>query len=432
MIQRSFKFRVYPTAAQRQQLAREFGHARFAWNTCLAWRSDAYQRGEKVTAIDFSRELTQLKKLEPYAWLNEVSSSTLAQKLRDQDRAFVNFFAKRAKYPRFKKRSHAQSVRYQIDQRNALNIYRAGEFLKLPKLGSLKVRWSRIPEGVPKMVTLSMDAAGRYFASFSVEQQIEQWQPKATAIGVDLGVKDVAVTSDGWKSGNPRHLNRYIHRLKHAQRILSRRKKGSGRWHAQRKRVARLYARIADARRDWLHKLSTMLIRENGLIAIEDLHVRGMMANHCLAKAIGDVGMFELRRELEYKAAWHGRELVVVDRWAPTSKACSACGQLHDMPLSERMMACDCGNTMDRDHNAAVNILNTAVGHTVAACGGEGAGATAQAAARNRPLRNVNRERLIEARNGPSEISHGRIPKINYRRAGKAAAEACMAERAIG
>lgn len=382
MVQRSFKFRIYPNAAQRQQLAREFGHARWAWNTCLAWRSHAYQQGERVTAVDFSRELTQLKKLEPYAWLNEVSSGTLVQKLRDQDRAFANFFAKRAKYPRFKKRSHTQSVRYQIDQRIAASMYRAGELLKLPKLGPLKVVWSRIPVGVPKMVTITMDATGRYFASFGVEQNIEQWPQKTNAVGLDFGVKDVVVTSDGWKSGNPRHLRTMMQRLKRAQRILSRRTKGSGRWRAQRIRVAKLHARIANARRDWLHKLSTRLVRDHGFIAVEDLHVRGMMANRCLAQAIGDVGMSELRRQLEYKSAWHGRVIQAVDRFAPTSKTCSACGLVQDsMPLSVREWSCECGTVHDRDVNAATNILNFAVGNTVTARGGEGSGAAVSAAA---------------------------------------------------
>lgn len=381
MVQRSFKFRIYPNAAQRQQLAREFGHARWAWNTCLAWRSHSYQQGESVTAVDFSRELTQLKKLEPYAWLNEVSSGTLVQKLRDQDRAFANFFAKRAKYPRFKKRSHTQSVRYQIDQRIAASMYRAGELLKLPKLGPLKVVWSRIPVGVPKMVTITMDATGRYFASFGVEQNIEQWPQKTNAVGLDFGVNDVVVTSDGWKSGNPRHLRTMMQRLKHAQRILSRRTKGSGRWRAQRIRVAKLHARIANARRDWLHKLSTRLVRDHGFIAVEDLHVRGMMANRCLAQAIGDVGMSELRRQLEYKSAWHGRVIQAVDRFAPTSKTCSACGLVQDsMPLSVREWSCECGTVHDRDVNAATNILNFAVGNTVTARGVEGSGAAVSAA----------------------------------------------------
>lgn len=381
-MQVAYRLRVYPTANQRARLAREFGCARWVWNVCLAWRSDAYRRGEKVTAVDFSRELTQLKKLEPYAWLNEVSSGTLVQKLRDQDRAFVNFFAKRAKYPKFKKRSHTQSVRYQIDQRISVSLYRAGEMLKLPKLGKLKVVWSRIPRGVPKMVTITKDALGRYFASFSVEQEINQWPKKTNSVGIDLGVKDVVVTSDGWKSGNPRHLRRLLRRLKHAQRILSRRTKGSGRWHRQRLIVAMLHARIADSRRDWLHKLSTQLVRDHGFLAIEDLHVRGMMRNRCLSQAIGDVGMAELRRQLEYKAAWHGRVIEAVYRFAPTSKTCSACGLIQEsMPLSVRDWICECGAVHDRDRNAAQNILNFAVGNTVTARGGEGSGAAVLAAA---------------------------------------------------
>lgn len=357
-MQVAYKLRIYPNAEQRKHLAREFGCARWAWNVCLAWRSDAYKRGEKVTAVDFSRELTQIKKLEPYAWLNEVSSVTLVQKLRDQDRAFVNFFAKRAKYPRFKRRAHTQSVRYQIDQRIALSLYRAGELLKLPKLGALKVVWSKIPVGVPKMVTVTMDAAGRYFASFSVEQHIEAWPQKTNAVGLDFGVKDVVVTSDGWKSGNPRHLRKLLRRLKHAGRIMSRRKKGSNRWHVQRLIVARIHGSIADARRDWLHKLSTRIVRDHGFIAIEDLHVKGMMANRCLARAIGDVGMSELRRQLEYKSAWHGRVIEAVNRFAPTSKTCSACGLVQaSMPLSVREWVCECGAFHDRDINAARNIL---------------------------------------------------------------------------
>lgn len=382
MIQRSYKFRIYPTAVQRRQLAREFGCTRFVWNTCLAWRTDAYKRGEKVTAVDFSRELTWLKKQEPYAWLNEVSSGTLVQKLRDQDRAFANFFAKRAKYPKFKRRSHTQSVRYQIDQRIAVNMYRAGELLKLPKLGPLKIVWSRLPVGVPKMVTITMDAAGRYFASFSVEQSIEAWPQKTNAVGLDSGVTDVVVTSDGWKSGNPRHLQKMLKQLKRAQRVLSRRKKGSGRWHRQRLIVAKLHARITDARRDWLHKLSTWIVRDHGFIAIEDLHVSGMMRNHCLAQAIGDVGMAELRRQLTYKAAWHGRVIHAVDRFAPTSKTCSACGLVQaSMPLSVREWQCECGVTHDRDVNAAINILNFAVGNTVTGRGEKRSGNAASVAA---------------------------------------------------
>jgi putative transposase len=363
-IQRSYKFRCYPNSIQRQQLAIEFGYARWVWNKCLAWRSNLYQDlGEKVTAIDFSRELTFLKQLGAYDWLKEASSTVLGQKLRDQDTAFRNFFAGRAKYPKFKKKLYAQSIRYQLDQRIVANLYRAGEFLKLPKLGTLKLKWSYPPQGIPKMVTLSKDSVGRYFVSFMCEEEIHPLPQKPNGIGIDLGVKDIIVTSEGWKSGNPRHLATYRRYLTKTQRRLSRRVKGSQRWHRQRIRVANAHAKVRNTRQDWLHKLSTTLIRQAGLIAMEELNIKGMMANRRLSKAIGDVGMHELKRQLEYKSQWTGREWVQIDRWAPTSKTCSDCGQVQErMPLNIREWTCDCGAIHDRDINAAKNILALATG----------------------------------------------------------------------
>jgi putative transposase len=225
----------------------------------------------------------------------------LSQKLRDQDTAFKNFFAGRAKYPKFKKKLHAQSIRYQLDQRIVANLYRTGEFLKLPKLGSLKLKWSTKPQGIPKMVTLTKDCTGRYFVSFMCEEKIQPLPRKPNGIGVDLGVKDIVVTSDSWKSGNPRHLYTYKRQLTKTQRRLSRRVKGSQRWHHQRIRVANAHARVRNTRQDGLHKLSTTLIGQAGLIAMEDLNVKGMMANRRLSKAVGDVGMHALKRQLEYK-----------------------------------------------------------------------------------------------------------------------------------
>jgi len=360
---KSYRLRLYPNAAQLKQLAVDFGHARWVWNACLAWRTDAWKNEQaNVTGVDFTHEVTFLKTLEPYAWLKDASSVVLTQKLRDQDRAFANFFEGRARYPRFKRKRGPQSVRYTLDQRQIASTFRTGDLLKLPKLGALKVRWSRLPAGIPKMVTITRDAAGRYFASFACEEQVRLMVPTTKAIGVDLGVKDVVVTSDGWKSENPRHLKKRLRKLKHESRNLNRKRKGSNRREHQRARVARLHARIADARRDFLHKLTTSLTRQAQVIAIEDLHVRGMMRNRRLAQAIGDVGMGELRRQLEYKCEWYGRELYVADRFAPTSKACSACGAVQaEMPLKVRAWTCpDCGTRHDRDVNAARNILNFA------------------------------------------------------------------------
>lgn len=379
-VQRSYRFRVYPTPAQTVALAQFFGAARWVWNTALAWRSVAYKHdGERVSGVDFSRELTWLKRLEPFAWLKTIPATVLVQTLRDQDRAFANFFAKRARYPRFKKRRAEASIRFQLDQRCVMNNYHAGKLLKLPGLGALKVRWSRIPVGVPKMVTLRRDAAGRYFVAFMVEEVVEQYPARSSGVGIDLGVKDVIVTSDGHKSSNPRHLRRYQRRLKWAQRRLARKQKGSQRWQKQRQRVARLHARVADTRRDTQHKLTTGLVKTYGLIAMEDLNVRGMSASAKgtadkpgkrvkqkagLNRSILDAGFGEIRRQLDYKCQWHGRVLFVADRFAPTSKTCSECGTVMDsLPLRIRAWKCPtCGAVHDRDTNAARNLLALATG----------------------------------------------------------------------
>ena len=358
-IQRSYQFRFYPTAVQIALLAQFFGAARWVWNAALAWRSHWYKAlGESVTGVDFSRELTWLKKLDSLAWLAAVPSTVFTQVLRDQDRAFSNFFAKRARYPRFKRRTEAASIRFQLNQRTVMNVYRAGAFLKLPGLGVLDVIWSRIPGGVPKMVTVRRDACGRYFVSFMVEEVIEQAESSTKSVGIDVGLKDVIVTSDGRKSGNPRNLRRYQRRLKRAQRRLSRKRKGSNRWQRQKRRVARIHAQISGARQDFLHKQTTHLVREHGAIAIEDLNVKGL-ARTRLAKSMHDAALGELRRQLDYKCRWHGRVLLVADRFAPTSKTCSRCGAVQaEMPLQIRDWTCpDCGAVHDRDVNAAMNVL---------------------------------------------------------------------------
>ena len=357
--QRAYKFRIEPNAAQRQQLAVEFGNARFVWNRCLALRGKAWEeREERHNYVSLNRQVTEWKRGE-FPWLADSAACCLTQVLIDQDKAFKNFFEKRGRYPRFKSRYDRQAVRYQLDQRQIERTYQAGEFLKLPKLGALKIRWSQVPTGIPKMATVSKTPDGRYFISFSCEVEITPLPKTGRVIGVDLGIKDVAVTSDGEKSGNPRHLKRRLKHLKRQQHRLSRMQKGSNRRNKQRLKVARIHARIAASRADFLHKTTTALIRQADVIAIEDLHVKGMVKNHHLAGAINDVGMGEFRRQIEYKAAWNGRRVEVVDRWAPTSKTCSACGSYQPkMPLSVREWTCpDCGARHDRDVNAAINIL---------------------------------------------------------------------------
>lgn len=358
-INRAYKFRVYPTATQRLQFAKDAGCVRFVWNRGLALRSAAYkERAEKITGIDISRMVTLWKKEEATAWLKEANSTVLTQALRDQDTAFKNFFAKRARYPNFKRYENAQSARYQLDQRLIARTYTAGHLLVLPKMGPLKVRWSQIPQGTPKMVTFTKDAAGRYFISFSCEEAHLPLAVSDVGIGIDLGIKDIVVTSDGWKSGNPRHLKKYLRRLKHQQRNLSRKTKGSNRRKKAVRQVAKIHAKIGDTRQDWTQKLTTHLLGQAGTIAMEDLHVKGMVRNRCLSRVISDAAWGEIRRQIAYKAAWNGRLVLLCGRFVATTKTCSDCDFIiPEMSLSVRVWTCPaCGVTHDRDINAARNI----------------------------------------------------------------------------
>jgi putative transposase len=359
---KSYKFRFYPTADQIVQLDIEFNNARFVWNHSLEMRTKAYKRRkESINYVGLSKHTTHLKRTSRFGWLKNSTADVLTQKLIDQDKAFKNFFAGRAKYPRFKKKSHNQSIRYALEQRQITNNYRSGEVLKLPKLGKVDIKWSQVPKGAPKMVTVSRTSSGLYFISFSCAVEIESLPKTGRIVGVDMGIKDVVVTSEGYYSGSPKFGKKNEKRLKKAQRILSRRIKGSKRWHKQRIVVARIYDDIVNSRKDFTHKLTTKLVRENDVIFIEDLNVSGMMKNRKLSKAVADIGIYELRRQLEYKAAWYGRKVSIVSRWFPSTRMCSGCGQLHDMTLNDRVMICDCGLTIDRDLNAAINIKTAGI-----------------------------------------------------------------------
>ncbi len=238
----------------------------------------------------------------------------------------------------------------------------------------LKIRWSRYFTGVPKSVTISQDPSNRYFVSFLVEEELEQYPVITDSIGIDLGVKDVMVTSKGFASGNPKHYQKYQARLKFLQRKLAKKKKGSNNRYKARLKVAKLHAKIADCRKDFLHKLTTQLVRENQAIYTETLAVKNMMANHKLAKSIADCGWGEALRQLEYKSQWHGRKVGAIDRWFPSSKRCFSCGHiLNKLPLDIREWTCpSCNSHNIRDLNAAKNIL--AVGQTVFACGSSSGG----------------------------------------------------------
>lgn len=356
-MQKAFKFRIYPTPEQQHQLAIDFGCARWVWNHALSMRSKAYKRRkESLNYVPLNKHINALKKTNRFAWLKDAGAATLTQKLIDQDKAFQAFFKQGAKYPKFKKKLHKQSIRYQLDQRQLKSIWSAGEFLKLPKLSYINVRWSQIPTGIPKMVTLSMEPSGRYFIAFACEVDIKPLPKTGKSIGIDIGIKDVIVTSDGQYSGAPKFTYQYQRKLKLAQRSLSRKTKGSNRWHKQRIVVARIHAKIASSRLDFLHKITTGIVRGYDQISIEDLNVSGMLKNRCLSKAVADVGIFELTRQLEYKALWYGKAVTKIDRWFPSTKTCSTCGTIHEMTLKDRVMKCDCGLEICRDLNAAINI----------------------------------------------------------------------------
>jgi putative transposase len=358
MIKRkSYKFRFYPTAQQVQQLNVEFGNARFVWNHALDMRKKAYERRkESLNYVPLSKHITALKKTSRFEWLKKSTANVLVQKLIDLDTAYKNFFDKKSQFPRFKKKTHSQSIRHALDQREIKCNYLAGEFLKIPKLGKLDIKWSKIPQGIPKMATISKTASGEYYVSFSCDVEIDVLPKSTKSVGIDVGIKDVVVTSDGFYSGAPKFTYKHQRELAHAQRDLSRKTKGSKRWHKQRIHVAKIHETIANCRKDFLHKLTTKIVHEYDYISVEDLNVSGMLKNRCLSKAISDVGIFELNRQLKYKADWYGKEITVISRWFPSTKMCSACGKIHKMKLSDRMMNCDCGLSLNRDENAAINI----------------------------------------------------------------------------
>ena len=364
----AYKYRIYPTDKQKQLLAQTFGCVRFVYNWALRLRTDAYYKDQqRIGYHETSARLTALKKQPKYAFLNDVSSVPTQQALRHLDRGFRHFFEGRAKYPIFKKKHGDQAAEY------TTSAFRwDGKHLTLAKMETpLAIRWSRpLPEGCkPTAVTVTKDAAGRYFVSLLVEEEIAPFPHIEKAIGLDLGIKSMVVTSDGQTYGNPRFFARDEKKLAKAQRRLAKKRKGSKNREKARRKVARIHARIQDRRRDYQQKLSTQLIRENQTICVESLAVKNMVKNHCLAKAMSDVGWGEFVRQLDYKAAWYGRTLIKIDRFYPSSKRCSACGHiLASLSLDTRAWTCpECGTVHDRDHNAAQNTL--AAGLAASACG---------------------------------------------------------------
>jgi putative transposase len=361
VVRTAYKCRAYPAPGQVSVLNRTFGCVRVVWNRTLAWRHQRYY-GEQVKT-DFTQAnayLTAMKAAEELAWLNEVSSVPLQQAIRHQQVAYTNFFAGRTRYPRFKSRNGRQSAEY---TRSGFR-YRDGA-LHLAKMGTpLAFVWSWPdidPASIdPSTVTVSRDPCGRWYVSLAVEvADPEQLPATGAVVGVDLGIKDFAVTSDGEKIANPRHLERRVRNLARYQRRMARCKKGSANRVKAKAKVARAHRKVRASRADFLHRTSTALVRDHDVIVIEDLAVKNMVRNRSLAKAISDCGWGTFRQMLEYKAAKAGRHLIVIDRWYPSSKTCSACGHLlATLSLSTRTWQCpSCRTRHDRDINAAKNVL---------------------------------------------------------------------------
>jgi putative transposase len=362
-----YRFRFYPTAEQEEVLARTFGCVRYVYNWALRMRTDAWHSGKRINYSQSSAALTELKKAEDTEWLNDVSSVPLQQTLRHLQGAFVKFFEKSAKYPAFKSKDVKQSAEY---TRSGFQWDGGTRTLTIAKVGCLKIKWSRNFSSQPSTVTLSRDQSGRYFVSLRLDEPLNA-PPAATAsVGVDLGINRTMTLSDGTRIGNPRYTAKYQGRLRLLQRRLAKKQKGSANRLKAKLKVATLHAKIDDCRKDFAHKATTRIVRENQAIYLEDLSVRNMMANRRLSKAIGDCGWHEITRQLTYKAQRHGRTLVKIDRFFPSSKRCSCCGFVVEaLPLDVRRWRCpECSTEHDRDHNAAKNIL--AAGQAVAASGG--------------------------------------------------------------
>lgn len=374
-MERGYEFRIYPTESQMDKIERTFECCRWVYNRALEMRMKAYnRRGESISCYDSIKMITVWKKAFP--WLSEADAVALQQALRDLDKAYSNFFRNKGRvgFPKFKgKKDRHHSYRTQ-NGGGSISVPDT-KHIKLPKLGLVKARISRPVEGRIVNATVKRTPSGKYFAVLCCTDCPQPQMPlgPVEVMGVDAGIKDIAVCSDGTRFANPRNLAKSEKKLSREQRRLSRKKNGSKNREKQRIKVARCHEKVANQRKDALHKATAAIIRESQAVAVEDLNVKGMMANRHIAKAVADASMGEMLRQLRYKAAWYGREYVEVSRWFPSSKLCADCGCIFSgLTLAMREWDCpECGAHHDRDLDAARNIaeegrriLEGTVGHT--------------------------------------------------------------------
>ena len=399
-MEQAFRYRFYPSPEQEILLRKTMGCARLVYNRALAARTEAwYERLERIDYLKTNSLLTHWKQLEELQFLNEVSSVPLQQGLRHLQKAFANFWAGRAKYPNFKKKHHGGSAEFT----KAAFRWKDGEVWLAKCVEALPIRWSReLPDGCePSTITVKLDSSGRWHVSLLVDNQtIKPLKKVDKSIGLDVGITSLIATSDGDKIANPKHFKRLRKKLRRFQKDLSRKQKGSNNRRIARCKVAKIHAQIADSRNDFLHKLTTQLVRENQTIVVEDLAIKNMVKNHRLAQSVSDASWGELIRQLTYKCEWYGRTLVKIDRWFPSSKRCGNCGHIVEkMQLFIREWDCPkCAAHHDRDINASKNIL--AAGLAVAVCG---ANVRPDSHTAKRQLRKSSNARTERSRSGKKQ-----------------------------
>lgn len=355
------KFRAYPNKKQQNLINQTFGCCRFIYNKGLAMRNDAFANGQKIGYTQTSTMLTELKKHEGFVFLKDVDSIALQQSLRDLDRGFKNFFEKRARHPQFKsKHNNHQSYRT-INQ--GYNIRIVGKYIKLSKLGYVKIRQS-MEVGHINNVTIKRTPTGKYFVMLNVDFKPELRSNNGCMVGIDVGIKEFYSDSNGNVVNNPKYLEKSMYKLIREQRKLSRKQKNSNNRNKQRIRVAKVHEKITNQRNDFLQKQSTMIVSENQTICIEDLNINGMIRNHTLAKAIASASWSKFFSMLEYKATWYSNDIIKVPTMYPSSQTCSCCGYKNPLVknLAIRRWECpQCHTKHDRDTNASINILNKGI-----------------------------------------------------------------------